>query len=117
MRTSFVITATNGTYTSPVNKNITTLDTFGNIITFEFYNDAALTIPSTGMTGSITVNGKMSANSIWQNIPNSSAPIIIDVANALSLSVNQAVYQLQIITNTLVNTNFVNIILDSTKST
>ena len=117
MRTNFVIAAANGTYTSPINKNINTLDTFGNIITFEFYNDAALTIPSTGMTGSITVNGKMSANSIWQNIPNSSEPTTIDVANALSLSVNQAVYQLQIITNTLANTNFVNIILDSTKST
>ena len=118
MRTSFVIPASNGIYLSPTYGGIiNTLNNFNNEINFEFYNDAKLTIPSTGMTGSITINGKMSANSLWQNIPNTSSPSTVNVANAYSLQVSGVIYQLQIITNGITNTNFINVIVDSSKST
>jgi len=116
MRTSFVVPAIDGTYTSPV-YNVTTLDNFKGEINFEFYDDIALTMPSSGMTGTLTVNGKMSINSLWQNIPDTTTPSTVDVAMAYSLQFSGIVQQLQIITSGLTNTNYVNIILDSSKST
>ncbi len=116
MRTSFMVPAVNGTYISPI-YNVTTLDNFVNEISFEFYNDAALTIPSIGMTGTFTVNGKMSANSLWQNIPDTLNPQTVDVATAYSLGAIGIINQLQIITNNIANTNYINIILDFSKST
>ena len=107
MRTNFVIPATNGTYLSP---------TYNVYSQWEFYDDEALTEPSTGMTGTITVNGKESANSIWANIPDTLNPSTVDVASAYSLGFSGVVYQLQLILNTLVNTNYINIIVDSNPS-
>lgn len=116
MRTSFAIVSTAGTYVSPI-YNVNTLDDFNNEINFEFYDDVALTIPSTGMTGTITVNGKMSANSLWQNIPNTISPSTVNVATAYSMQVSGVIYQLQIITSGITNTNYIKVIIDSSKST
>ena len=115
MRTNFVIPATNGTYLSPT-YNVYSQWEFDYNITFEFYDDEALTEPSTGMTGTITVNGTESANSIWANIPDTLNPSTVDVASAYSLGFSGVVYQLQLILNTLVNTNYINIIVDSNPS-
>jgi hypothetical protein len=118
MRTRFIVPAANGTYTSPTyDATVNTQDTMTiNIVTFEFFNDAALTVPSTGVTGTITVNGKMSANSGWQNIPNSASPSTVNAASPLSPTFSGIVEQLQIITSTMVNTNYINVILDVQKS-
>ena len=115
MRTNFVVPATNGTYLSPP-YNVYSKWNFDYNVTFEFYNDEALTEPSTGMTGTITVNGKESANSIWANIPDTSIPSTINAATAYSLAFKGIVYQLQIINASLANTNYVNIIVDSNPS-
>lgn len=120
MRTSFSIPATAGTYTSPeFTGNTPTLNSGnpGNTIAFEFYDDEELTIPSTGVTGTITVNGKVSKNSIWQNIPDTLNPSTINAASPYSLSFNGVVYQLQIITLAMTNTNYINIIFHTSKST
>lgn len=116
MRTSFSIPAITGTYTSPI-YNVTTLNNYNNEVSFEFYDDIALTVPSVGMTGSLTVNGKMSKNSLWQNLPNTSIPSTVDISVAYSLGCIGTIYQLQIITSNVMNANYINIIIDSSKST
>lgn len=118
MRTTFAISAIAGTYTSPEYKgNIPTLNAVNrNAITFEFYDDAALTIPSSDVSGLITVNGKFSANSVWSSIPDSSNPVNINAASPYSIMFDGVVYQLQIITSGMTNTNYINIIFDTIKS-
>jgi len=116
LRTNFTIAATNGTYLSdPFNVNDT--GEYVYYLTFEFYDDVSLTTPSTGVTGNITVNGKSSENAGWSNIPDSMVPSVIDASNPLNPTGFQGIlYQLQIITSSLTNTNYVNIILDQQKS-
>ena len=119
MRTNFVIAATNGTYTSPTYQNVNSLKKFDGEVSFEFYNDysgGVLSNPSSDVTGTITVNGKPSANSAWQNIPNSISPSTIDASNPLSPLFSGIVYQLQIITSGMTNTNFINVILDTNQA-
>lgn len=116
MRTNFVISAITGTYFSP-EYNVTTLDNFNYAISFEFYNDQALTIPSIGVTGTITANGKFSTNGSWFNIPNSNIPSTINASNPLSPQFAGIIQQLQIITSGMTNTNWINIIIDASKST
>ena len=112
MRTSFVVVAANGTKLSPT-FNVFPLREFNYNISFEFYNDAALTIPSTSMTGTITLNGKPSANSVWMNLPITATPSTIDISNAKSLTVYGVIYQLQLITASVTNTNYINVIVDT----
>lgn len=107
----FSCAAANGTYLSPV-LNINTLTEFSNIVSFEFYDDAGLTIPSTGVTGTITVNGKDSKNGAWLNIPDSGVPSTVDASNPLFLVFTGPIYQLQVITSGMTSTNYINIIVD-----
>lgn len=108
---SFVVPSTNGTYTSPI-YNIGNTNNFEYIVGFEFYDDEELTIPSTGVTGTITLNGKNSPNGIWQNIPNSLVPTTIDASNPLSPNFTGLIYQLQVITNSLANTSYIKVIVN-----
>lgn len=112
MRTNFVVTAANGTKLSDV-YNVFPLQEFNYNISFEFYDDEALTIPSTGMTGTITLNGKPSANSVWMNLPITASPSTINIADAQSLTVYGVIYQLQLITASVTNTNYINVIVDT----
>lgn len=112
MRTNFKVTAAAGTKLSPT-YNVFPLQEFNYNISFEFYDDAALTIPSVGMTGTITLNGKPSANSVWQNLPITASPSTIDIASAESLFVSGVIYQLQLITASVTNTNYINVIVDT----
>lgn len=106
----FAVPAADGTYTGPI-YNENNISEFGYVLSFEFYDDEALTEVSTGVTGTITVNGKMTPNGIWQNIPVSTSPSTVDASNPLSLSFSQALYQLQIITSGMMNTNYIKLIL------
>ena len=80
---------------------------FANQISFEFYNDAACTQPSSGQTGIITITGSGSANSIYQAIPDGAS---INIATPISLSWAGVTNQLEVQVNTpLQNTNYVRI--------
>jgi hypothetical protein len=119
MRTSFVIVATDGTYTSPTYQNVNSLKNFNNVVSFVFYNDytdGVLSDPSTDVSGTITVNGTPALNGEWQNIPNSVDPSTVDASNPLSLQFVGVVYQLQIITSGMTNTNYIEVILDTSQS-
>lgn len=110
----FVIPVANNTYLSPA--NLFTPANYNNysnnIISFEFYQDITCLIPSTGMTGTLTVNGKMSPNGIWQNIPDTQNPSTVDVSNAQSLQFQGIIQSLQLITSGIANTNFIKILID-----
>lgn len=113
MRTSFVVSAANGTYTSP-QFNVDTLVNFKeNFLTFEFYDDAECTEVSTDVTGTMTVNGKASTNSVWQPIPDGAD---MDMSDPLSLGWEGVITQFQIINTDLTNTNYVKLIYDFGRS-
>lgn len=111
MRTSFSIVKANGTYLSPV-YNVNTLNAVGGgLVTFEFYNDEALTTKSSSPTGTITMTVLMSKNSVAQQ------STVVDCASATSVALTGVIYQLKIVNASLSATNFVNVIIDLPKST
>ena len=111
MRTNFIIPSNDGTYLSQIFEP-SPLSNFINNVSFAFYDDIDLTIPSVGMTGTFIINANNAPNTIWQNIPNTSTPSSVNVALANSLIFEGTVYQFQIITNGITNTNYINIIYD-----
>jgi hypothetical protein len=101
---TWVIPATAGIKLS----NFQSYQYFSNQISFEFFNDAACTQPSSGQTGIIGIDARGSSQSRFQAVPEGE----INVANAISLTWSGVTNQLQLaILNSLINTNYIRIYL------
>lgn len=122
MRTDFVFPAANGTYESAIQGMSVYAIAIGvptNTITFEFYDNyenGVLSSVSENVAGNISLNGKMSLNSIWQPIPCNTLGNTVDTSNPLSVAFTGVLQRLQLINNGLTNTNWIKIILDITES-
>lgn len=112
MRTSYSFAKADGDHLSPAYV-VANLSQVGvNQISFEFYNDAALTTPSTGMTGTLTVYQKPSPNSVFTQVTGST----VNVASAAPIQFTGVLEQLKVTTASLANTSYVNVIIDTSRS-
>jgi hypothetical protein len=98
-----------GNSISPVINTQASQAPFTSQLTIEFFDDENLTIPSTDVTGTVTIQAKPSYYSEWQTIID--AVDISDVSNRL-INISGVVNYLQATFTTITNANYANFIYD-----